>query len=233
MSLTDALTDTIVHTPAAGTARGTVLVLPGRGDDPAYYRRLASRLAVDGYAVDVLRTAPRSVDDVVHAWARETVGSVRVAIGVDTSAGLLATALAENRIDPAGAILAGTAIAGGRIPERDELTERSACPLHGRLVAETDAGTLASSDIEPTWPTGSAALPVLALHGGADRIAPVSSAAELLTGWNAELVTVAGGLHDVLNDVNHRTVAAEIVAFLERLRLDPSAAPILTRETLR
>jgi hypothetical protein len=32
-------------------------------------------------------------------------------------------------------------------------------------------------------------------------------------------VTIAGGRHDVLNDVTHRTVAATIILFLERLRL--------------
>jgi hypothetical protein len=32
-------------------------------------------------------------------------------------------------------------------------------------------------------------------------------------------VTIAGGRPDVLNDLSHRTVAATIVLFLERLRL--------------
>jgi hypothetical protein len=37
--------------------------------------------------------------------------------------------------------------------------------------------------------------------------------------YPGRLVTIAGGRHDVLNDVTHRTVAATIVLFLERLRL--------------
>ena len=35
----------------------------------------------------------------------------------------------------------------------------------------------------------------------------------------AELVSIAGARHDVLNDLSHRTVAATIVLWLERLRL--------------
>jgi hypothetical protein len=33
------------------------------------------------------------------------------------------------------------------------------------------------------------------------------------------VTVIVGGRHDVLNDLSHRTVAATIVLFLERLRL--------------
>ncbi|GAA3655324.1 hypothetical protein [Microbacterium marinilacus] len=228
-----AATRTHERTAPAGRARGTVLVLPGRGDAPSYYRRLARRLASDGYLVETALAPVVDVDDVVAAWEPAAEG-MRVVIGVDTSAGLLAAALAGGRLDPApaGAVFAGIAVAGGETPD-DELAARSACPLHGRVVADAGAPSLAASDIPPTWPSGAAGLPVLALHGEADRIAPPARAAALLDGWDAELVTVAGGLHDVLNDVHHRSVAAEIVAFLERLRADPTAAPILHRRARR
>ncbi|GGH41717.1 alpha/beta hydrolase [Microbacterium album] len=228
------------RTPAAGTARGAVLVLPGRGDEPAYYRRLSGRLAADGYAVEVAPRAPETVEDVVAAWAgSDAAGAqgVRLVLGADTSAGLLATALAEERLapQPSGAVFAGTATDGGTRPRSgdDELAERSACPVHRTVVAAAPAEPLAASGIPVVWPELAADLPVLAVHGGADRISPPGRVAARLTAWNAELVTVRDGLHDVLNDVHHRSVAAEIVTFLERLRADPSARPVLTREAPR
>ena len=58
------------------------------------------------------------------------------------------------------------------------------------------------------------------MHGGADVISPLSRVRDRYpTGTAASLVTIEGGRHDVLNDVTHRTVAALVVLFLERLRL--------------
>ncbi|MGD6652180.1 hypothetical protein VWW24_22790, partial [Xanthomonas citri pv. citri] len=45
---------------------------------------------------------------------------------------------------------------------------------------------------------------------------------------DADVVIVSGGRHDILNDVTHRSVAAEIVQFLERLRT-PGAPHALSR----
>lgn len=210
---------TIVTEPATAV-RGTVLVLPGRGDTPAYYRRLSARLAFDGYRVRVASSTVASVDDVVALWDADDEG-VRVVIGVDTSAGLLAQALSETRLDPvpAGAVFAGAAVAGGERPVGDdELAARSACPVFRGVVEAEDADALAESDVAAVWPEQPARLPVLALHGHADVVAPAQDALALYSGWDAEVVTVDGGLHDVLNDVHHRSVAAEIVTFLERLR---------------
>ena len=44
----------------------------------------------------------------------------------------------------------------------------------------------------------------------------------------ARLVVVRGAHHDVLNDLQHRSVAAEVVTFLEALRNEPSLEPIVT-----
>jgi hypothetical protein len=46
----------------------------------------------------------------------------------------------------------------------------------------------------------------------------------------AELVVITGGRPDALNDQTHRTVAATIVLFLERLRLGPGRPAIAVCE---
>ena len=63
-----------------------------------------------------------------------------------------------------------------------------------------------------------------------DQHVPVLTAARARYAAAAvELVSITGGRHDVLNDVAHRTVAATIVLFLERLRLGPGLPPIAIR----
>jgi alpha-beta hydrolase superfamily lysophospholipase len=71
---------------------------------------------------------------------------------------------------------------------------------------------------------------VLVLHGEVDRITPVAEAAALAGRLpHGELAVVAGGRHDVLNDLAHRSAAAEVVQFLERVRLAPDAPAIVRR----
>jgi len=76
-------------------------------------------------------------------------------------------------------------------------------------------------------------VPVLGVHGGDDPVSPLASG---LTGYatarSAELVSISGGRHDALNDQDHRTVAATVVLFLERLRRAASSGPIAIREEL-
>ena len=43
--------------PAGVAPRGTVLLLPGRGEQPGLYRRFGARIAADGYRVRVLPEA--------------------------------------------------------------------------------------------------------------------------------------------------------------------------------
>jgi hypothetical protein len=50
------------------------------------------------------------------------------------------------------------------------------------------------------------------------------------TAPRAELVSIAGGRHDAFNDIMHRTVAATVILFLERLRNGAGLAPIAVRE---
>jgi pimeloyl-ACP methyl ester carboxylesterase len=71
--------------------------------------------------------------------------------------------------------------------------------------------------------------PHLLLVGDADPLADrdaLARAAKTLP--KARLVVVRGAHHDVLNDAQHRSVAAEIVSFLETL---PSLARILAVES--
>lgn len=229
----------VERTHPQSTVRGTVLVLPGRGDDSSYYRRLSARLAADGYAAAVATAPLVSTDDVVRAARIEAEG-VFVIVGVDTSAGLLASALAAGSIErvPDGAVFAGIAVDVSHAAHSsdyyagDEISARSACPVHRGVVEAAGVAPLSESTVAPVWPEQAARIPVLAVHGGADALSPVEGALPLLAGWDAEVVTVTGGLHDVLNDVHHRSVAAEIVQFLERLR-SGATVPVLQRERIR
>ncbi|GAA1821899.1 hypothetical protein [Nesterenkonia flava] len=225
-----------VHPP--GTVRGHAVVFQGRGDSPAHYRRLSARLAVDGYTAHVPTTAPRSPQEAADLWNRLATGWApelsTVAIGADTAAGFLAEADQQKLLSPApgGLVLAGAAVAGATPSAEDELTLRSACPVHRGVAEEAGAESIRTSSILPTWSINAPSIPVLAIHGEADRISPLPEVQHQLHGWSAELTTVAGGLHDVLNDVHHRSVAAEIITFVERLRLDPTATPILRRKVI-
>ncbi|MEU5851572.1 alpha/beta hydrolase, partial [Saccharopolyspora shandongensis] len=95
-----------------GPCRGTVVVLPGRGENPAVYQRFGRRLSADGYAVVV-----PDPDTDPGTWFRP--GAARFLAGTDVGA-LRAWALAlEVEVD--GLILAGTPLAPGQQPaDRDE-----------------------------------------------------------------------------------------------------------------
>ncbi|MDX3225064.1 hypothetical protein [Streptomyces sp. ME19-01-6] len=89
-------------------------------------------------------------------------------------------------------------------PELDwdtELAARTACPTHRKRLTEDERfarGRLTAPVPTRLLADARSALPALILHEG---------------------------LHDVLNDAAHRTTAAAIVLWLERLRAD---SPILT-----
>ncbi len=71
------------------------------------------------------------------------------------------------------------------------------------------------------------ALPILGLHGQEDPIStPEFARAAYASAPVAELVTISGAPHDVLNDQTHRTVAATVVLWLERLRAGNELAAI-------
>ena len=62
-------------------------------------------------------------------------------------------------------------------------------------------------------------MPTLAVHGSNDPIAPVGALRAYAEQIEAlSLFEVAGGGHDILNDVTHREVAAAIIDFIEQHR---------------
>ena len=208
--------------PDGIAARGTVLVAAGRGETAGAYGRFGRRIAADGYRVRVLPDVTADLDASFDAAAKLLVDSTRpgpkVVAGSDTGA-LFALALATRATPGLDAlILAGLPVEPptgvNLLSWDDEISARTACPNHQRVLG-AGATSLLAAPI-PAFTIGAVDLPTLGLHGDADPISPLASARPHYPG---SLVTIAGGRHDVLNDVSHRTVAATVVLFLERLRL--------------
>ena len=205
--------------PPSVRTRGTLALVAGAGESARVYERFGRRLSVDGYLVGVFEAAAA---DHAAAWLGLQDVSPRVLVGSDAGAAA-ALRLAVAHAAPAdGVILAGLP-AGD--PRQDVIAEaRTSCPVHLGVLASDDAAALTVElplDIEiPDAATLRAlAVPVLAIHGGADAIAPFAEARDVLAALpELELVETVGGLHDALNDQSHRSVAATIVLWLERLR---------------
>ena len=223
--------------------RGTVIVLPGRGEHAGVYERFGRRLAFDAYAVHAISVSPdddpADLRDQVATLAAEAVAPVILA-GSDTGALHALALVIGEKVDVEGLLLAAApgASAGSSAfddlagsPEwEQELALRSSCPAHrGRLTE--DAGFRRGSLFDPVPDRLRAfleldeseyealAAPTLVVHGAADLLAPPALATRLVSRLSqAELVLVAGAPHDVLNDATHRSVAAAIVQWLERLR---------------
>ncbi|WP_051951871.1 alpha/beta fold hydrolase [Actinacidiphila yeochonensis] len=259
MGETGTVSDTVQytdhHAPEGLTVRGTVLVVPGRGESAATYQRLGRRLAADAYHVRVvpppdLAAGPLDVAldgfGAALAAAAETAGPAGPArplavLGADTGALATAALLAGVRppaeLRPEAVVLAGlpgragtTAPAGGW---EEELDLRTACPTHRRTLtedADVRRGALGAPVPEALLAAvydGAPDVPALLLAGDADPLADQDA----LGRWAAELPrarfsVVRGGHHDVLNDVQHRSVAAEIVTFLETVR--DGLVPVVT-----
>jgi alpha-beta hydrolase superfamily lysophospholipase len=208
------LAETVGWAPAEGvTVRGTVVLLPGRGEHPALYARLGARLAFDGYRVT--------------ADAADTTGPAPVVLlGHDTGAVRALDLATRSRI---AAVVASGLPLGGSGGWADELDARTACPVHRALLDGDDRFERDALRESAPGPVAEPAVPVLVLHGEADQVA----APEAARAYTAKLpqgrfVLVGGGRHDVLNDVDHRSVAAEVVQFLEWLRAGAST-PALVR----
>jgi alpha-beta hydrolase superfamily lysophospholipase len=204
--------------------RGTVIVAAGRGETAAAYQRFGRRIAADGYRVrvlpDVAADPAGSLAKVEKLLVDDGSPTPRVVVGSDTGA-LFALALARRRASGLDAIvLAGLPGPGSAdvLQWADELEARSACPTYrGYLAAgAVTPGVLSSAaiPIELTGDTGIVTIPTLALHGDADSLSPLGSAA-----YPGPVTVITGGRHDILNDLSHRTVAATVILFLERLRL--------------
>lgn len=232
------MTVTAWDEPDGATPRGTLIVLPGRGETDASYRRFGRRLSADAYRV---RLVPVDLDDldgtrtrVEKLIADESLPSPKVLVGSDSGATLAATLVAE--VDADAAVLAGLALPGstGGTTWDDEIDARTACPVH-RSVLDADPdferGALGRALPWSTLELSAPDKPVLVLHGSGDRISPVEAAvAPYADAPGARVWLVDGGRHDVLNDASHRSVAATVVLFLESLRLGRDLPPVLVPE---
>ena len=229
------MTVTAWDEPADATPRGTLVVLPGRGETDASYARFGTRLSADAYKV---RVVPVDLDDLTGTRERieklladESLPSPKVLVGADTGATVAATFVGEVAAD--AAVIAGLALPGSIADGTwdDQVDARTACPVHrsvldGDLLLDREAldRPLPWSTVDLIAPDK----PVLVVHGTVDRITPVAEATAPYVGSaDARVWLVEGGRHDILNDVSHRSVAATVVLFLESLKLGAELPPVL------
>lgn len=212
--------------------RGTLVLLPGRGESAQVYERFGRRLAADAYRVYAI-TAPsddpdRTADQLGQILTDADPEKPRIVVGSDAGAAYAAHEAANRRLPKASAlVLAGLPAGPDAAANRDwdaELDARSSCPTHRGRISQVGVrpGELFTG-LPAAWfdsdIPGEITVPVLGLHGANDPISPL----DRIRGWyaavpRAELVSITGAPHDVLNDQTHRTVAATVVLFLERLR---------------
>ena len=255
--------------PEGLRTRGTVLVVPGRGESEATYRRFGRRLAADSYRVRVLPAPVIAAADLagsLERFAAQLAGAVAgtgadgpdgadgavrplVLAGSDTGAAALA-ALVARSVPRAGTpdvpwwpqalVLAALPGYAAHQPGSwdDELDVRTQCSVHRAVLSDDESvprGTLSAAVpgalLDAAY--GSTAdVPQLLLVGDADPLADrdaLAQAAKALPA--ARLVVVRRAHHDVLNDLQHRSVAAEVVTFLEALRNEPPLEPIVEVES--
>jgi alpha-beta hydrolase superfamily lysophospholipase len=249
--------------PEGLRTRGTVLVVPGRGESEATYRRFGRRLAADSYRVRVLSAPVIAEDDLagsLERFAAQLAGAVAgsgadgpvrplVLVGSDTGAAAVAALVARSVTQlgapdlpwwPQALVLA--ALPGYAASQLggwdDELDVRTHCSVHRGVLSDDESvqrGTLSAAApralLDAAY-ASTADLPQLLLVGDADPLADrdaLARAAKALPA--ARLVVVHGAHHDVLNDLQHRSVAAEVVTFLEALRNEPPLEPIVEVES--
>lgn len=221
--------------PEGLAARGTLIVLPGRGEHGGVYKRFGRRLAFDAYrirALDDPSADPSVLDEAAKLLADESLPGPKVLVGSDTGARYAVQVAAEHPAGVDALILVGLPTgpweSGGW---DDELAARTACPTHQGRLADDPAfrrGAIDDAAVDlPELRLDQVQVPVLALHGKDDPVSPLDRALGVYEGHaNVRTVTFADGRHDVLNDALHRTAAATVVLFLERLRLSPELPAI-------
>lgn len=220
--------------PSAVRVRGTLAVLAGAGEDADVYARFGARIAVDGYAVGVFAADDA---DAATSWLSAQEAQPRILVGSDRGAiAALAAVASGSAVD--GAVVAALPVAGVDDATAED-AERTACPVHlGVLgarpgvaaseVASEVAGAAAPLELPSAAELAGIRVPVLAVHGGADAISPIGRARTALSALRTlEFVETVGGLHDALNDQSHRSVAATVVLWLERLRAHGVDSPIV------
>lgn len=222
--------------PEGLAARGTLIVLGGRGETPAVYERFGTRISRDAYKLRVLGDATADTD-AVRAAALELLAdaelpSPKILVGSDAGASLALeiAATAAEGID--GVVLAG--LPAGSSTADDQIEARTACPNHQKVLRR-EVGDAALDRTLPAELLAVAAsavtAPVLAIHGEADAVSPLADATAVYAQLSSlEFFTVNAGRHDILNDVSHRSVASTVTLFLERLKVNGDAGvPIIRR----
>jgi pimeloyl-ACP methyl ester carboxylesterase len=239
--------------PAGLAPRGTLIVIPGRGEQPDLYERFGRRIAADAYRVHVVADPVVSPDvttsQVTAFAAAPDLVRPLVLAGSDTGALFAAGLVASGQVADADAlVLAGLPVPAQQAPGgaaadgspdawEEELQDRSTCPTHrGRLAELVRRGAL-YDPVPDGWheraDLARVTQPVLGLHGTDDQVSPLPAVrARYAAAPRAELVSIAGSTHDALNNATHRTAAATVILFLERLRLGPDLPPIAVTETL-
>lgn len=212
-------------------ARGTVVVLPGRGEDPSVYERLGLRLAFDAYRVRVLDDPtrdPAAATSAVKSLLADDLPTPHVLLGSDTGALFAALLVAERTITVDGLVLAGlpVTLGDGEAPDWEtELNARTTCPTHRARLTDDTAfrrgalWTAVPEDWTDRANPAAVPVPVAGLHGTDDPLSTLDDARAWFTRLpQGELVSLANTAHDALNNQTHRTAAAVIVRFLETLR---------------
>ena len=118
-----------------------------------------------------------------------------------------------------------------------ELDARTQCSAHRAVLGndpQTQRGALASvvpGELADLAFSDRSAARHLVLLGEDDPLADREEVARYVKALPAgQLAVVAGARHDVLNDLPHRSVAAAIVGFLERLRGSAAFEPVVRAE---
>lgn len=223
--------------------RGTLVVVGGRAESAAVYQRFGRRIAADAYRVRFVEGeladrdgVARRIDDVLTD--SQTVLPA-VLVGSDTGGAIVLDYLAHrgDLAQPDAAVLAGLTFPDDEVAHvDDEISVRTACPNHRGVLGREGVDHVLDAEAVPVPRPGpgSVAVPLLVVHGDADEIAPLDRVRGTVRGLapRTELVTIDAGLHDALNDVTHRTVAATVVRFLERLKRGADLRPIAVDEVL-
>ncbi|MGC0366508.1 alpha-beta hydrolase superfamily lysophospholipase [Rhodococcus sp. 27YEA15] len=214
-------------------ARGSVIVIAGRGEHADVYGRFARRIAFDGYRVAVVENDADAVEHAIEDAAGDVPLTV---IGSDTGAlAALDAAARYSAVD--GVVAAGLLVTGTDTLTSDwerELEIRSACPVHRGVltsVGALDPGHLGdAATVATTESLTRVTVPTLVVHGSADQLSPAAEVLALVAELpDTQIAVVHEGRHDILNDVSHRSVAAAVVEFLERLRL-PGRPVVVVRD---
>lgn len=227
----------------ADRAWAQVLLLHGIGENSGLYHRFAFQLAAAGIRVSAIdqpghgfssgaRGQPARIE-VLASTARRAIEHLAddlplfvVAHSMGTSgAALLAL---ENSLGLQGLVLSACLLAPWQEEEGEafSLDALSSDPFYLDQIVHNPF-PLPEPDLEEFWSSELPALwsridhpfdvPTLVLHGELDPIVPVNVARRVAAVTNSALNVYPGNRHDVLNDVSHRLVAADIVAFIRSL----------------